>query len=158
MERAADRRSRPARRVALRLAGGAALIAGSLASGCAAPPAGLALELPGEVPAVEARFGNAYCRRLEDPASLARLVDFASAHRTGWQAAWNEPPPAQLELRFESGSGPSVTLGVGDGQLRAAFDGRAHFQPLDEAARRDLVELVGGPPLSTPELPCRAGS
>ncbi|HVS62157.1 MAG TPA: hypothetical protein VMT85_01510 [Thermoanaerobaculia bacterium] len=123
--------------------------------GCTPAPESPHLEIPADLSAVEARFGEASCRRLEDPQTLADLAAFARSHRGGWEPSWTEAAPAQLTLRFEGASGEETTLGVGAGQLLATLDGRAFFQPLSEAARRDLVERIGGPPMGAPEIPCR---
>lgn len=125
-----------------------------------APPAGPTLQLPTETVAVEVRIGSpdggGFCRRLEDPAALDDLLAFAAAHSTGWEASWNEQEAPPLVFRFldETGGGPS--LGIGEGQLHATFEGRSYFQPLSEAERRDLLERLGGPPTGAPEIACRA--
>jgi hypothetical protein len=140
-----------ARGTALAVLAGAALA-------CAPPPAGPALAIPEATGAVEARFGASYCRRIEDREQLGELVAFAASVRTGWQAAWNEPPPPQLVIDFYQGDARVLRLGVGDGQLFTTLEERAFFQPLDAARADDLIRRLGGPPTDAPAVPCRFAS
>ena len=132
----------------------AAMLLGWALTGCSPSQEGPTLTVPDRPIAAEARFGERYCRRLESPETLDRLVDFARAHAAGWQATWSEPPPPQLAVTLLDDDGAVMVLGIGDGQLRTRFDSRTYFKPLGEAARRDLVGLVGGPPTGAPEIPC----
>ena len=131
----------------------AGLAAGALA--CAQSPAGPALELPASVTAIEARFGERYCRRIEDPAQLEELGELVASHATGWQPTWKEPPPPQVTIDFYDGDSPVLRLGLGDGQLLTTLEERTFFQPLAAAGAEDLIRRAGGQPAGAPAIPCR---
>jgi hypothetical protein len=131
------------------------LIAAGTGSACA--PRG-ATERQDEVIAVEATFGGAWCRRIEDPAVVAELVSARRALEGSWQAAWTPLPAPGLYLVFLGTGGELERLGVGDGQAQTVADGRQLFQPIDGDTAARLVDLAGGPPVGPPDRPCVASA
>jgi hypothetical protein len=134
----------------------APLVVATLA--CAPPAEGPALLLPTAPSAIEARFGDDFCRRIEDRDQLDHLVAFSASIRTGWQAAWKQPPAPQLVVDYYDGERRSLRLGVGDGQLFTTLEERPHFRPLSESAASELIRSLGGPPTAAPAIRCLGAS
>jgi len=125
--------------------------------GCDLSGSTLELEIPGAVSAVEARFGDHYCRRLDDPQRVAALVSFLGSHRSGWQPYWGEPAAApQVSATYLDETRVVATLGLDASQLVTRIEGRSVFLPLAGGEASELLELLGGPPLAAPETPCRS--
>lgn len=128
----------------------------ALGSGCGARQ-GAAEPLEG-ASAVEATFGDAWCRRIEDPQAVAALVAARNALGGQWQPAWTPLQQPGLTLRYFEASGELEHLGLGDGQVQSRVEGRQVFRPIDQASAARLVALAGGPPTGPPDHPCSTGA
>lgn len=126
-----------------------------VALGCDLSRSGLELAKPDRVSAVEARFGDHYCRRIEDPQAVAALASFLGRHRKGWQPFWGEPSSAaQVRATYLDDARVVATLGLEASQLVTRIGERWAFLPLESREAAKFLELLGGPPVAPPKSPC----
>lgn len=125
------------------------------ALGCDLSRSGLELAEPDRVSAVEVRFGDHYCRRIEDPQAVAALASFLGRHGGGWQPFWGEPSSAaQVRATYLDDARVVANLGLEASQLVSRIGDRWVFLPLTSSEATQFLELLGGPPVAPPQSPC----
>lgn len=121
--------------------------------GCQAGGTTLELADPGPIDSIEVRLGS-HCRELEDAQEVEPLVSFLRQHLAGWEPFWGEAEEPGVEARFRAEGRVVVRLGLDRSQLVTRIGERAVFKPIGSGAAARLLELMGGPPTTAPEVPC----